>query len=334
MPRDPCFPDAGARTIFVVMQRLTVAPCPDWHDRAAAAGFPAAGVTAWCQDAAWRFSPGDIEVLGDAAQRLEDLCLDWVEDVVSRGDYAAFGLPDEACALIEDSWRRQDKNLLGRLDLVWNGRDAPQLLRYAADAPAGLCDAAQMQAEWLDCHCNHCDQFNGIHEMLVEAWKHFGLWGHRVHIGAGREDAEGRSCADYLRDTAQVAGLDASLLHLEDLRWNGKRFTDQTAKPITVLCKLSPWSDLLRHPLNEHLRSAGMRLIEPAWKLLLTQEATLPGLRAAFPDDAHLRPVTALPTADGHAPVLGVWIVASRACGLGVSESGRDGTRFVPHMFE
>lgn len=312
------------------MQRLTVEPCPDWHDRAEAAGFSPAAA-GWQEAAAWRFSAADIEALGDAAQRLEDLCLDWVEEIVGHGDYSAFGLPDATCSLIEESWHRQDKNLLGRIDLVWNGRDAPRLLRYAADAPAGLHDAAQMQAEWLDCHCNHCDQFNGIHEMLVEAWKHFGLWGHRVHFTASRDDAAGRTTADYLRSTAQAAGLETAWLSLDELRWNGKRFTDQSAKPITVLCKACPWDELLQHPLNANLHSAGMRLIEPAWKLLLTQDATLPGLRAAYPDDEHLQPTATLP---GTAPVLGLWIVASRACGLSISEHDETGAHFVPHMFE
>lgn len=315
------------------MQRLTVEPCPDWPERADATGISAA-VAHWQQGTAYRFTAADIDILGDAAQRLEELCLDWVETVVGRGDYAAFDLTDEACALIEESWRRQDKNLIGRIDLAWDGRDAPRLLRYAADAPDGLPDAARLQAEWLDCHCNHCDQFNGIHEMLVEAWKHFGLWGHRVHFAARGEDGDARAAANYLRSTAQAAGLETAWLPLEDLRWNGKRFADQMAKPITVLCKPCPWDELLRHPLQAHLRRSGMRLIEPAWKLLLTQEATLPLLRAAWPGEPHLQPAEILSDADGHAPVPGIWIVASRVCGLGMYETDDTGTRFVPHMFE
>ncbi len=171
--------------------------------------------------------------------------------------------------------------------------------------------------------------------MLVEAWKHFGLWGHRLHFAAARADAAGRSSADYLRSTAQAAGLEASLLHLEDLGWNGRRFTDQTAKPVTVLCQHCGWDELLRHPLSANLGSAGMRLIEPAWKLLLTQDATLPLLRAAYPDEPHLRPAHLLTDTHSAAPVLGLWIVASRACGLSVHEYASDGsTHFVPHLFE
>jgi glutathionylspermidine synthase len=313
------------------MQRLAVPRCPDWHERAAAAGLSA---SAAASDTAYSFTATDIDRLADAAQHLEERCLDWVEGITWRGAYEAFGFSDDVCTLIEESWRRQDKNLIGRIDLAWNGRDAPQMLRYAADAPDSLPEAALLQAEWLDCTYNGGDQFNGIHDMLVEAWKHFGLWGHRVHFAAGREDAAGRTTADYLRRTAQAAGLDTAALALEDLRWTGKRFIDASARPITVLCRPCSWQSLLQHPLSPNLRSSGMRLIEPAWKLLLTQDATLPLLRAAWPDDAHLQPVTALPAVDGHAPVLGLWIVASRACGLGITEHDETGTHFVPHRFE
>ncbi|MEK9969251.1 MAG: glutathionylspermidine synthase family protein [Ferrovibrio sp.] len=312
------------------MQRLAVEPCADWRERAEAAGFAASDATPrWLTDTAYSFSAADIDVLGDAAQALEERCLDWVEAITWRGAYEAFGFNDATCTLIEESWRRQDKNLIGRIDLAWDGRDAPRMLRYAADAPDSVIEAAVLQAEWLDCTCNHCDQFNGIHDMLIDAWKHFGLWGHRVHFAALRDDAAGRAAADYLQSTARAAGLDTGALVLEDLRWNGKRFADQSAKPITVLYKHCPWSDLLQHPLAANLRSAGMRLIEPAWKLLLTRDATLPALRAAYPDDDHL-----LPIAGEYAATLGVWVVASRPCGLGITESDNAGTHFVPHRFE
>lgn len=323
------------------MQRLAVEPCHDWRDRAEATGFrfhDGDGQPLWREDAAYRFTAPDIDILGDAAQRLEEMCLELVDDTVSAGDYAAFGLSDLACGLIEDSWRRHDKNLLGRLDLAWDGHDAPTLLGYAADAPAGLFEASLVQAEWHDSYCNHCDQFNGIHEMLIEAWKHFGLWGHRVHVTCSRDRESERSAGDYLRETARQAGLETGFLHIDELRWNGKRFADLAARPITVLCKALPWPDLLDSPVAASLRSSGMRMIEPAWKMLLTQKAMLPLLQQKFPDHENLPPpgmAVTLPDFDGHAPVLGLWLVASRPCGLGICERQENGAdRFVPHMFE
>ncbi|WP_341910705.1 glutathionylspermidine synthase family protein [Ferrovibrio terrae] len=326
--------------MLAAMQRLAMDSCPDWQDRAEAQGFrflDADGRPRWREGAAYSFSAADIDILGDAAQRLEDLCLELVERIVAAGDYAAFGLGDLACTLIEDSWRRQDKNLLGRLDLAWDGDGAPRLLAYAADAPVGLHDASVVQWEWFDSHCRHGDQFNGIDEMLIEAWKRFGLWGHRVHFACDGEDEAAHGACDYLRGTAMQAGLETGFLPIEQLGWNGKRFTDLEAKPITVLCKLSPWEQLLQAAIAPQIRASGMRLIEPAWKLLLAHDAMLPLLRQAFPGHENLQPADALPAFDGFTPVLSLWIVASRPCGLGIQESrlgqshGSD-SRFVPHL--
>src|SRR3546814_12697806 len=88
------------------MQRLAVAPNSDWPARAGEIGYTSldeAGASCWCEDAAYCFSSGQIDQLDSAAQRLEDMCLDLVDDVVCRGDYEAFSLSDTACALIEES---------------------------------------------------------------------------------------------------------------------------------------------------------------------------------------------------------------------------------------
>src|SRR3546814_20471641 len=63
------------------------------------------------------------------------------------------------------------------------------LLDYRADAPTELYESSVVQWEWLHNYCSHCDQFNGIHETLIEAWKSFGLWGHRVHFACSRDAA-------------------------------------------------------------------------------------------------------------------------------------------------
>ncbi|WP_300298131.1 glutathionylspermidine synthase family protein [Ferrovibrio sp.] len=376
------------------MERLAVEPRPDWRERAEKIGFAfhtIDGEPYWCEDAAYSFTPGQIDELDDAAQRLEDMCLELVDGIIRRGDYGAFRLTDTAIALIEQSWQRQDKNLYGRFDLAWNGAGAPKLLEYNADTPTALYEASVVQWEWLDSFCNHCDQFNGIHETLIEAWKHFGLWGHRVHFTCVRNHEEDFGTVEYLRDTAIQAGLDTERLYIDEIGWNGKRFVDLAAKPITVLFKLYPWEWLLQEDFAANIQPSGIRMIEPAWKMLLSTKAILPLLWQAFPDHENLLPASfdradirgaciakpfwgregagisrlsetgvvldsvpvqgdpapdfqiyqqaiEMPCFDGFYPVLGVWVIASRACGLGIREDRspitRNTSRFVPHLFE
>src|SRR3546814_16010415 len=109
------------------MQRLAVAPNPDWPARAGEIGYTSldeAGASCWCEDAAYCFSSGQIDQLDSAAQRLEEMCIDLVADVVCRGDSEAFSLSEPACALIEESRRRQDQNLYGGVDFAWDGAAA------------------------------------------------------------------------------------------------------------------------------------------------------------------------------------------------------------------
>ena len=377
------------------MERLAVEPRPDWRERAEKIGFEfhtIDGEPYWCEDAAYSFTSGQIDELDDAAQRLEDMCLELVAEVIEKGDYAPFRISDLACQLIEDSWRRQDKNLYGRFDLAWNGTGAPKLLEYNADTPTALYEASVVQWEWLDSYCAHCDQFNGIHETLIEAWKHFGLWGHQLNFACVRDHAEDFGTAEYLRDTAVQAGIDTGRLYIDEIGWNGKRFVDLQAKPITVLFKLYPWEWLLQEEFAGHIRSSGIRMIEPAWKMLLSTKALLPLLWQRWPGHENLLPASfdatafsgpkvikpfwgregagitklaadgsvqeqvpmqgdpgstdaviyqqaiEMPNFDGFYPVLGVWMVASRACGLGIREDRsaitRNTSRFVPHLFE
>ncbi|WP_341704933.1 glutathionylspermidine synthase family protein [Ferrovibrio sp.] len=378
------------------MQRLAVDPRPDWRERAEELGFAfhtIDGQPYWCEDAAYCFSAAQIDELDDAAQRLEEMSLDLVEDVVRRGADEPIRLSDTACALIEESWRRQDKNLYGRFDFAWAGSGPPKLLEYNADTPTALYESSVVQWEWLDSYCAHCDQFNGIHEMLIEAWKNFGLWGHRVHFTCVRDHAEDIGTVDYLRDTALQAGLETGRIFVDEIGWNGKRFVDLVAKPITVLFKLYPWEWLLQEGFAGHIGPSGVRMIEPAWKMLLSTKALLPLLWDRFPDHENLLPASfeadairgarvskpfwgregagitrlaadgsiaeavpgqaeiaeaadamvwqqavEMPCFDGFYPVLGVWMIASRACGLGIREDNspitRNSSRFVPHLFE
>lgn len=376
------------------MQRLAVEPRPDWRERAEKIGFEfhtIDGEPYWCEDAAYSFTAAEIDEIDDAAQRLEDMCLELVDGVIGRGDYADFRLSDAAIAMIEDSWRRQDKNLYGRFDLAWNGSGPPKMLEYNADTPTALYEASVVQWEWLDSYCSHCDQFNGIHETLIEAWKYFGLWGHRVHFSCVRDHAEDLGTVEYLRDTAVQAGLDTERLFVDEIGWTGKRFVDLAAKPITVLFKLYPWEWLLQEDFAANIVPSGTRFIEPAWKMLLSTKAILPLLWRNYPGHENLLPASfdaaaikgprmakpfwsregagitqyaadgsvvtqtaaqgdpgqenlvyqeaiAMPQFDGYYPVLGVWVVASRACGLGIREDRtaitRNTSRFVPHLFE
>ena len=90
-----------------------------------------------------------------------------------------------------------------------------------------------------------------------------------------KESDEDLGTAEYLRDCALQAGWDAKPLFIEDLGWDGARFTDLEDVPVKALFKLYPWEWLVRDEFGPHLLARPAALIEPAWKMLLSNKALL-----------------------------------------------------------
>ncbi len=313
------FCNRSAPLMLGTMRRIDAQPHPDWPAHSAALGL--AEPPGWGGDAAYILAPEEIDALELAAQRIEDICLDTIGALIAAGPIEAFGLDETAWAMAAESWVRQDKNLIGCIDLSLTAEGTPRLMRYQAVAPQGLLAASVLQAEWRECHRPSDRQFNQIHETLVQAWRHFGLYGHRLHFL--HDAAEGQPTLAYLRETALQAGIETVLLGAEQLVWNGRRLLDQGRRPITRLYLQRPWQDLTIASL---LRPSGVRVIEPAWKSLMESDAFLPWLRRRYPDEAMLG------AAPANGTILGLWVIASQPCGLGIRDAATGA--LIPHYVE
>ena len=95
---------------------------------------------------------------------------------------------------------------------------------------------------------------------------------------------------DYLRDTAIQAGWQTFSLPVERIGWNGTKFVDEFNLPIEALVKLYPWEWLVREDFGPALLASTMQVIEPAWKMLLSNKAILVVLWELYPDHPNLLP--------------------------------------------
>ncbi len=280
------------------MQRVRVPERADWRVRADAIGFKfhtIDGAPYWTEDAAYMFSEAEIDAVEAATAELEQMCLQVVDRVVREGRYDLLKLPSGAAELIEESWVRFDKNIYGRFDLAWQPGQPPKLLEYNADTPTALFESSVVQWEWLQTVDPGADQFNSIHEKLIEAWRNFGLPFRALHFTCVRNHEEDRGTVDYLRDTATQAGLEAPFLYIDELGWNGEQFVDVEDQPIQALFKLYPWEWLLREEFAAHIGPSAMQLIEPAWKMVLSNKAVLPLLWGMFEGHPNLLPAAFAP---------------------------------------
>jgi len=185
-------------------------------------------------------------------------------------------------------------SLFGRMDLSYDGAGPAKLLEYNADTPTACLEASVAQWHWLQAVRPQADQFNSIHEKLIEAWT--GLKAssasERLHFAAVSEEdsPEDWGNLEYLRDTAIQAGWSTVALPIDQIGHAGIDFVDQDNQPIESLFKLYPWEWMAREEFGVHVLGSHVQFIEPAWKMLLSNKALLVVLWELFPDHPNLLP--------------------------------------------
>jgi glutathionylspermidine synthase len=272
------------------MRREAIPPRRDWRQRVEALGFEFHTLDGpyWVDDACYRFTSDEIDAIDDATAELHRMCLEAVAHVVRTGDYAPLGLDARAAALVERSWRTNEASLYGRMDLAFGPDGVPKLLEYNADTPTALFEASVVQWYWLEETRAGRDQFNQVHERLVERWPQVVAAGSRVHFAGCLEVVEDRVTLEYLAETARQAGLSFTLLDMPDIGWRDGGFVDLDDVPIERMFKLYPWEWMLDEPFAEHLSRVPTQWIEPAWKQVLSNKSLLPLLWRLFPRHPNL----------------------------------------------
>lgn len=257
------------------MRREALTPRRNWQARCEEAGFHfhSMGGTYWDESACYRFSEAQIDRLEAVAAEMHGLCLAAADAAVRDGRLGEFAIPEPFRELVAQSWREREPTLYGRFDFSWDGEGDPKLLEYNADTPTALLEASVVQWHWLEDVKQGADQFNSLHEKLIARWKAIGSGS--LHLACAKDSEEDFGTTEYLRDCALQAGWDARPLFIEDLGWDGGRFLDLEEEPVETLFKLYPWEWLAREDFGAHLLARPAAIIEPAWKMLLSNKALL-----------------------------------------------------------
>ena len=275
------------------MQRHRSNPRPDWREQVEALGFTYHSHEEgpyWDESACYELTAREVNALEAAANALHYLCIEAAEAVIKNSWWPRLGIPEAAIPAILSSWERDDFSLYGRFDLSYDGSSPPRLLEYNADTPTALLEAAVVQWFWLEQVHPGADQFNSIHERLIEAWRRWART--TIHFSSIKDHDEDEQTVLYLRDTCEQAGVQTRSVHVEDIGWDRRRnlFVDLDNQPIERCFKLYPWEWLWREEFSAHLATDRVRFIEPAWKMLLSNKGLLPILWELFPDHPNLLP--------------------------------------------
>ena len=282
------------------MQKISLPERPGWRERAEELGFTFAdmgGEPYWDETSAYRFTlrqiEDDIEV---PSSELHAMCREVVARAVTDEEWLTrLDIQRDHWDLIERSWAHGEPELYGRFDLVYDGSSPAKLLEYNADTPTSLYESASFQWLWLEEQQElgilgaDSDQFNSIHEVLVERWREMADQGTEIHFAADKDNPEDYATVETLAWAAREAGLGA---HFSDLAGIGLtdqgQFADDQDRVIGTLFKLYPWEDMLRDEFAAHLQSSQTRFIEPPWKAILSNKGLLPLLWEMFPGHPNL----------------------------------------------
>ena len=282
------------------MERIVSTPRPDWQTVVEARGLKwHTGQTPyWSENAFYQFTAEQVETVERATNELHERCLEAVQHVIDERRYGELRISDHAIPMIEASWNAEPPSIYGRFDLAYDGASPPKMLEYNADTPTSLLETSVVQWDWLQALHPGADQFNSLHERLVAHWQQVrddlatgGPLGPLVHF-ASMDDIEDGMTAAYLAETAAQAGIQVKLLAMSDIGWDpgAREFCDREDVRIDTLFKLYPWEWLVHEPFAENLRVANVTMVEPAWKMVLSNKGILPILWELFPGHGNLLP--------------------------------------------
>ncbi|MEU6464482.1 glutathionylspermidine synthase family protein [Streptomyces sp. NPDC046976] len=298
------------------MERRTLTPRPDWQRTVEEQGLiypltrhPDGSLRPyWDESAYYVFSLPEVEALEETVAELHAMCLAAAGHIVDQGRLADLGITDPAvAAAVTESWRRRAElpSFYGRFDLRYDGTGPAKLLEYNADTPTSLVEAASPQWFWMEDRFPGADQWNSLHERLVESWRRQSALlppGSLLHFAHSAADELGEDLMTvaYLKETAEQAGLETDWLAMEEIGWDtlSGRFVDNRLRFIRALFKLYPWEWLTTDAFGGHVLDTldngggtGSTLwIEPAWKMLLSNKALLAVLWELYPGHPNLLP--------------------------------------------
>lgn len=277
------------------MNRIHSTPRPDWQKTVESQGFyfhtTEDEQPYWDESVYYRFMRSEADALEKATYALNDMCLKAVQHVIDNALFEMFQIPQQFWPWVKASWDRDEITIYGRFDFAFDGSAPPKLLEYNADTPTSLLESAVIQWFWMKDVFPQSDQFNSIHENLIEAWRRAGSEiGNEWMFTCISGNLEDYMTTNYLRDTAMQAGLSTQYLPIEQLGWNWDRsvFVDQQEKQVTNCFKLYPWEWMLREPFGPQLLHDNTRWMEPPWKMLLSNKAILLILWELFPNSPYL----------------------------------------------
>lgn len=282
------------------MKRINSNERANWRAYAEEVGFKFHtfdGEPYWDETAYYQFSLPQIENdLEAPTEELHQMVMGMVGDITNSEEMLTLlNIPRDFWSYVWNSWNKGQPHLYGRMDLVYNGAGPAKLLELNYDTPTSLFETGFFQWVWLEDQINagvlpaHADQFNSLQDKLEQALGELQL-PRPFYFSSVRESIEDKGTVEYLMDIATQAGVDARYIAIEDLGELHGQLVDMDNQPIHGLFKLYPWEFMVQEDFAQIITASQTQIIEPGWKMLLSNKGILPLLWQRYPDHPNLLP--------------------------------------------
>lgn len=278
------------------MKRIEVSPRPNWQNTIEQQGFLFNDEgNYWKENAAYSFTEQEILQIEKATGEIFSMCCEAVDYVIKREWYDRFFIDKKFGELIRWSWQEDQPSLYGRMDLSVNNNRI-SLLEFNADTPTSLLESSVIQWYWMKDVKPMADQFNSIHEKMLDHFKVIRKWrtSNLMHFCCQEGSMEDLMTVKYMEDVAQQAGLDTRFLYMNELGFDTRQncFTDNLFEPIETIFKLYPYEWMLAEEFGPELIATREQCwwIEPAWKMILSNKMILCVLHELFPRSPYILP--------------------------------------------
>lgn len=291
----------------------------------------------WREGPFYTFSAAEIEQLHADARTLFAMCVDAGDYLADRPDVMSkMGIPDWAQEQVVASWQEEPAcgSVYGRFDVRYGGSSEldphtehngvdPTLARlklyeFNADTPTSLLESALLQWSWFTDTGQGADQWNSLHEDLVDAFRrNLQLVEHQlggrpvVYFACSSEDHSGEDVMNVLtlKQACAAAGYETREIFMEDIfcATEDGRFYEYSGAPgvaprhLDVVVKLYPWETMVADQFGKRafidMRAAGRMSrdgrrvekgtvwIEPPYKMLWSNKGLLAVLWKLFGTD-------------------------------------------------
>ncbi len=275
------------------MERINIVPRNNWESKIQAQGF-VYYKGYYNEDTAYKFTASEIGNIEVATREIFDMCLKVVQYVIDNDLWDEFFIPRKYADLIKWSWNEDLMSFYGRFDLAYNGSDI-KLLEFNADTPTALFEASVIQWYWLQEYNSSKDQFNSIHEKLVDHMKVCNQYFQdgKLWFSCVNHSQEDFITVKYMQDVAQQAGIENNFTYIEDVGLNtGKQFVTKSGELIKNIFKQYPYEWMFYEEFGELLIATKDECfwIEPAYKSILSNKMLLKYLYQLFPNSPYILP--------------------------------------------